>query len=62
MSYAFSPRRSQVKAHSRTASASKRSERAIEACYRFFFPENFEQMIEARAGIAASHGEPRGMN
>ena len=28
----------------------------------FSFPENFEQMIKARSGIAARHGETSRMN
>ena len=33
--------------------------RAIDPRQHFFFPENLEQMIEARPGVAAGHGEAR---
>src|SRR5436309_15640762 len=47
---------------SRTASASKRRQRAIDADEHFFFPENLEQMIETRSHVTAGHSESRGMN
>ena len=37
-------------------------ERAIDAREHLFFPENFEQMIQTRAGIAAGDRKPRRMN
>src|SRR5881396_2997827 len=47
---------------SRTTSASKRSERPIDAHEHFFFSEHFEQMIETRSHIAAGNRQTRGMN
>ena len=40
----------------------KNSERAVDSREHLLFPENFEQMIQARSGIAAGNGETRRMD
>ena len=40
-------------------SPSELGERAIDPRQNLFFAEDFEQMIEAWPGVAASHGESR---
>ena len=41
---------------------SEHRERAINSAEHFVFSEDFEQMIEARAGVAAGYSEPRRMD
>ena len=36
--------------------------RAIDACQYFLFPQHLQQMIEARAHVAAGHSETSWMN
>src|SRR6266487_2697747 len=47
---------------SRTASASKRRQRTIDAGQHFLFPEHLQQVIETRSHIAAGHSGTSGMN
>ena len=41
---------------------SERSKGAVDPGEDFFFSQNFEQMIEAWAGVAARNSKPGGMN
>src|SRR5436190_4322404 len=43
-------------------SPSEHRQRAIDACQYFLFPQHLQQMIEARAHVAAGHSKTSGMH